>query len=257
MKAVTTGSWDPQQALGLCRAFMAEWMGGVEAGDGVSAAELEATERALGFSIPPLLRDFHGLLGKRQDALRLQDPMLRPDEFYLDGPDIPVIREENQGSVLWGFPCDGGLDSEMKWKDAHSGSAARWRDYGQPLSAFLLEAVIGEACSASRCTPSTATWMRRATAAPCPTRSNPLSFHRAGAAVPTLVPVTRSASARPVRGAEARQAGGMYAAGMPVPRRHRDLRGPERPASASRHAAWPTRSVPSGVFVTSTHRQQH
>lgn len=144
MKAVTTGSWDPQRTLGLCRAFMDEWMGGVEAGDGLSAAELEAAERALGFSIPPLLRDFHGLLGKRQDALRLQDPMLRPGEFYLDGPDILVIREENQGSVLWGFPCEGGLDSEMKWKDVHSGSAARWRDYGQPLSAFLLEAVIGE-----------------------------------------------------------------------------------------------------------------
>jgi len=144
MKAVTTGSWDPQRTMELCRAFMDEWMGGVEADDGFSAAELAAVEEDLGFSIPPLLRDFHGLLGRRQDALRLQDPMLRPGEFYLDGPDILVIREENQGSALWGVPYGDGLDFEVKWKDAHNGSAARWRDYGQPLSAFLLEAVMGE-----------------------------------------------------------------------------------------------------------------
>ena len=55
-----------------CRVRNGRW-GGVEAGDGFSAAELEAAERALGFSIPPLLRDFHDLSGKRQDALRLQD----------------------------------------------------------------------------------------------------------------------------------------------------------------------------------------
>ncbi|MFR9780774.1 hypothetical protein ACL02O_32620 [Micromonospora sp. MS34] len=144
IEAITTGSWDPRRTLELCRAFMDEWMGGVEAEDGFSAAELAAAEEALGFSIPPLLREFQGLLGKRQDALRLQDPVLRPDEFYLDGPDILVVREENQGGALWGVPYGDGPDFEVKWKDLYNGSAARWRDYGQPLSAFLLEAVMGE-----------------------------------------------------------------------------------------------------------------
>jgi hypothetical protein len=125
MEAVTTGSWDPQRTLELCRAFMDEWMGGVEADDGFSAAELAAAEEDLGFSIPPLLRGFHGLLGKRQDALRLQDPMLRPDEFYLDGPDILVIREENQGSALWGVPYGDDLDFEVEPQDrARPGTAA-------------------------------------------------------------------------------------------------------------------------------------
>ncbi|MGW5672093.1 hypothetical protein [Micromonospora sp. NPDC003776] len=88
VEVATTGSWDPRRALELCRAFMDEWMGGIEADDGFSAAELAAVEEALGFSFPPLLRDSHGLLGKRQDALRLHDAMLRPAEFYFDGPGV-------------------------------------------------------------------------------------------------------------------------------------------------------------------------
>lgn len=120
-------------------------MGGLGPDDGWSESEILAAEERLGFRIPAPLREFYGLLGRRDDLLRIQDPVLGPHDLYLDEEDILVVRHENQGSVLWGFPCGAGPDPEVMWKDRHSGSAARWRDYREPLSAFLLESVLEEA----------------------------------------------------------------------------------------------------------------
>ncbi|WP_436528165.1 hypothetical protein [Actinoplanes sp. HUAS TT8] len=144
VERLSTRSWDPPRAIDLCRAFMDEWMGGLGSDDGYSEVELSAAEESLGFRIPPLLRQFYGLLGKREDVLSLQDPVAGPRDLYLDGPDILVIRGENQGSALWGVPFGDEPDPAVQWYDGSAGSSARWREYGQPLSAFLLEAIITE-----------------------------------------------------------------------------------------------------------------
>ncbi|MEU4564844.1 hypothetical protein AB0F72_41240 [Actinoplanes sp. NPDC023936] len=156
---------------------MNEWRGGLHPGDGCSAAELDAAEQALGFTIPPLLRQFHGLLGNRDDVLRTQDPVLRPRQLHLDGPDILVIREENQRGVLWGFEYGEAPDPPMRWKDLHRGSAAIWRDYGQPLSAFLVESVLGE-CLAGGSLPTIYAYLDEAVWRTVPDHFAPLSLPR-------------------------------------------------------------------------------
>lgn len=144
----------PPDAAGVCEIagrLITEWFGPIQAGDGYSPQEIADTERALGFALPAALRWIYRELGRRDDLVRRQDPLLVLDALRIRD-DILVFREENQRVALWGVQTADVAhdDPPVVWQDLNtSGGDAPWQPYQDRLSAALLELILSESMLAT------------------------------------------------------------------------------------------------------------
>lgn len=126
--------------------FAADWREPLGDGDGYGSAVLDEAEQRLGVRLPAALREAYGLLGRRDDLLRNQDRLRRPDQLYVAGGAL-VYHTENQGAAEWGI-----LLEDITAEDPRTAirlsladtSAQRWEPWTARLSVALVELVMSE-----------------------------------------------------------------------------------------------------------------
>lgn len=126
--------------------FVAEWHTPLQAGDGYSAAELDAAEQRLGLKLPLALREWYQLAGQREDITSMQNFLVSPEELGIHEENgLLVFHCENQQVVEWGVQAsDLGLADPPVWLD-DSGLHDTQQEPIQEnntLSEFVLQMVV-------------------------------------------------------------------------------------------------------------------
>ncbi len=148
--AATPSAARPADRWERLRGFVKKWyLTPLRPKDGNSQSEIDAAERALrkhhsGFRLPPVLREWYGLVGRRLDG-ECQDPPIPLAELTIRDGVLRFLRE-NQDC------CDAGVRVEDCEQDdppvvVDLGDAAPgvgWQERGLPLSEFLLRHVLAE-----------------------------------------------------------------------------------------------------------------
>lgn len=98
--------------------------------DGATPAQCEAAGRALGFSLPPALREFHLAVGRMPQFMHGFQRFAAPDEWWLSDGKL-VFLEENQGVCHWAADADGRV---YQAGDPHGGP---WEAEDVDLAEFL------------------------------------------------------------------------------------------------------------------------
>jgi hypothetical protein len=91
---------DRAEAWRFLTRFAADWRSPLTADDGYNSSALDEAEQRLGVRLPTALREVYGLLGRRDDLIRNQDRLQRPDELYISKGAL-VYHTENQGAAEW------------------------------------------------------------------------------------------------------------------------------------------------------------
>jgi hypothetical protein len=126
--------------------FAADWRAPLVADDGYDSAELDAAEQRLGVRLPTTLREAYALLGRRDDLVRNQDRLQRPEQLYIHEGAL-VYHTENQGAAEWGILLDDVAAEDpatFYLLNLADKSAERWEPWTQRLSAALVELVMSE-----------------------------------------------------------------------------------------------------------------
>lgn len=93
---------------GYFRALFADLDGPPGAGDGTSAADLDAAERRLGVRLPPVLRAYFLVAGKLQRFNRAYERLLTSSEWVLDRRKL-VFAGDARGRERYAVPISGRL----------------------------------------------------------------------------------------------------------------------------------------------------
>ncbi len=126
--------------------FAADWRAPLRAEDGFADADLHEAERRLGVPLPSTLREAYLLFGRRDDLVRNQDRLERPDGLYVREGAL-VYQTENQGAAEWGVLLDdvGQADPPTFYRASLADpSTERWEPWTQRLSVALLELFMAE-----------------------------------------------------------------------------------------------------------------
>lgn len=126
--------------------FAAEWRAPLEIGDGYGAAVLDEAEERLGVRVPAALREVYGLLGRRDDLLRNENRLLRPEQLYLSKGAL-VYNTENQGAAEWGILLEDLITEDPPTVIRSSladASAERWEPWTARLSVAVMDLVMSE-----------------------------------------------------------------------------------------------------------------
>ena len=95
-----------QDRWSLLKDFIAEWHSPLQAGDGYSAAELDAAEQRLGLKLPVVLRECYGFAGRFIETFSV-DPYaftyLNELSIEEDGREMLWLFAETQAIVSWGI----------------------------------------------------------------------------------------------------------------------------------------------------------
>ncbi len=118
------------------------------AASGVSAEQIEALEAELGIRLPPAVREFHGLVGRRRDLFSNQDVLLSivQRQMYVDEGAL-IVRHENQGACRWGILLEH-LDHEdppvVVLADLADKSQEQWEPWTRTFSAAVIAWLVYE-----------------------------------------------------------------------------------------------------------------
>lgn len=128
--------------------FVADWHAPLQDGDGYSEEELDAAERRLGFALPTALREWYGLIGKREDIVARQNFLVSPDDLEISEENgLLIFHSENQQVVEWGIqPCDLSIADPPVWLDdsgMHDDPQEPIRE-NDTLSEFVLQMIVLE-----------------------------------------------------------------------------------------------------------------
>jgi hypothetical protein len=152
MSSVEITAWmraaldDRAEAWRFLTQFAAEWRTPLGAGDGYESSALDEAEERLGVRLPAALREVYELLGRRDDLLRNQDRLQRPEELYLSQGAL-VYQTENQGAAKWGILLEDITAEDppavyrLSLADA---SAERWEPWTARLSVAVTDLVMSE-----------------------------------------------------------------------------------------------------------------
>lgn len=143
----------PSSSSGVCEVaerFVTAWFGPLAEADGCASDEIANAENELGFRLPAALRWLYSRLGRRDDLVRRQDPLLEIENLSTDEASL-VFRRENQQCALWGvrFADIEDEDPPVAWKNPQDGDDAPWQQYQDRLSAALLELILSESMLSS------------------------------------------------------------------------------------------------------------
>lgn len=134
--------------------FAEYWLGEpLAATSGVSAEQLDTREAALGVQLPPSVREFYGLFGRRHDLFSNQDVLLSvvQRQIYVDEGAL-IVRHENQGACRWGILLEhlGQEDPPVVvLADLADKSQERWAPWTKTFSAAVVQWLVYESCMRS------------------------------------------------------------------------------------------------------------
>lgn len=126
--------------------FAADWRAPLQAGDGYDSATLDAAEHRLALRMPPALREACALLGRRDDLLRNEDELLRPDELFVCEGAL-VYQAAHQATAHWGILLDDlTADDPPAFirVDLADKAAECWEPWTGQLSVALVELVMSQ-----------------------------------------------------------------------------------------------------------------
>jgi hypothetical protein len=125
----------------LMREFLSRWYSPLSPADGFSEEDLAVAERRLGFPLPPALREWYGLAGRRKDVWSRQDELLPPEKCYIANG-VLVFYVENQSVVRWGVRLSerGQEDPPVVVEDEEA--PGRWRTENASTSEFALQMLV-------------------------------------------------------------------------------------------------------------------
>ena len=134
--------------------FAEYWLGEpLDATSGVPAEQIEAREAELGVRLPPAVREFYGLVGRRHDLFSNQDVLLSlvQRQIYVDEGAL-IVRHENQGVCRWGILLEH-LDQEdppvVVLADLADKSHGQWEPWTETFSAAIVQWLVYESCMRS------------------------------------------------------------------------------------------------------------
>lgn len=137
---------DRAEAWRFLTRFAADWRSPLSAGDGYDSCALDEAEQRLGVRLPAALREVYGLLGRRDDLIRNQDRLQRPDELYISKGAL-VYNTENQGAAQWGILLKDLITEDPPTVIRSSladASAERWEPWTERLSVAVTDLVMSE-----------------------------------------------------------------------------------------------------------------
>jgi hypothetical protein len=137
---------DRAEAWRFLTRFAADWRAPLGADDGFEPAVLMEAEERLAVRLPAALREVYALLGRRDDLLRNQERLLRPERLYLSEGAL-VYQTENQGAAEWGILLGDITAEDPPAVIRHSladTAAERWEPWTARLSVALMHLVMAE-----------------------------------------------------------------------------------------------------------------
>lgn len=87
------------------KTFFNGWFGPLGPADGHDEPSIRAAEQRLNVRLPPSLREWYALAGKRANVWSRQDHFLSPEELRIEDKRL-VIYVENQSVVNWAIPLE-------------------------------------------------------------------------------------------------------------------------------------------------------
>jgi hypothetical protein len=84
----------------LLTQFIADWYRPLRADDGYSSKDLDLLQKRIGFSLPPAIREFYQLAGRRNDIWSVQDTLLPIEQVSLENG-VLEFYVENQSVTSW------------------------------------------------------------------------------------------------------------------------------------------------------------
>ncbi|MGI5187692.1 hypothetical protein ACQEVI_06055 [Promicromonospora sp. CA-289599] len=148
---VAEAAVDRSSAWRFVTRFAEYWLGEpLTASSGVSAEQIETREADLGVQLPPAVREFYGLVGRRHDLFSNQDVLLSivQRQMYIDDGAL-IVRHENQGVCRWGILLEH-LDQEdppvVVLADLADKSQEQWEPWTETFSAAVVQWLVYESC---------------------------------------------------------------------------------------------------------------
>lgn len=142
---------DRSSAWRFLARFAGYWLGEpLAASSGVSAEQIEAHEVELGVRLPPSVREFYELAGRRHDLFSNQDVLLSivQRQIYVDEGAL-IVRHENQGACWWGILLEH-LDQEdppvVVLADLADRAQEQWEPWNETFSAAIVQWLVYESC---------------------------------------------------------------------------------------------------------------
>ncbi|MDR7384418.1 SMI1/KNR4 family protein [Promicromonospora iranensis] len=145
---------DRSSAWRFVERFAEYWLGKpLDAASGVPAEQIDACEADLGIRLPPALREFYGLFGRRRDLFSIQDTLLSVVQrgMYIDEGAL-IVRHENQVVCRWGILLEH-LDQAdppvVVLVDRADERQERWVPWTETFSAAVVQWLVYESCMRS------------------------------------------------------------------------------------------------------------
>ncbi|TNY37808.1 SMI1/KNR4 family protein [Thermomonospora catenispora] len=129
------------------RRYVTEWLG-VPLQDwyGYTERELCKAEELLGVRLPPAVRDFYLMLGRRRELTGNQDQVVPPG-WEDESAQVLVFRVENQHCAEWGIPAHLLHLADPPvwyWANGAPGEPEPWRPFLESFSLAAVEIVLSE-----------------------------------------------------------------------------------------------------------------
>ncbi|GAA1875099.1 hypothetical protein [Myceligenerans crystallogenes] len=148
---VAEAARDRASALRFVVRFAECWLGEpLDVTSGALGGQMDAREADLGVRLPPAVREFHGLVGRRHDLFSNQDVLLSivQRQVYIDEGAL-IVRHENQGSCRWGILL-GDLEEDdppvVVLADLADKAHERWEPWTGTFSAAASQWLVYESC---------------------------------------------------------------------------------------------------------------
>jgi hypothetical protein len=145
---------DRSSAWRFVARFAECWLGEpLDAASGVPAEQIEALEADLGTRLPPAVREFQRLAGRRHEMFSIQDTLLSVVQrrMYIDEGAL-IVRHENQGVCRWGIlleHLDRADPPVVVLVDRADKTQERWEPWTETFSAAVVQWLVYESCMRS------------------------------------------------------------------------------------------------------------
>lgn len=123
------------------REFADQWYPPLTPADGDPAEVLDSAESRLAVALPPALREWYGIAGRRQDIWSRQDTFLRPEDLGVE-EDHLVFSVENQAVVRWGLRVADLSSEDPPVFVSSMDEPGAWIEESDSISLFAIQTII-------------------------------------------------------------------------------------------------------------------
>jgi hypothetical protein len=128
---------------GIVRRVFEDWRTPLGPGDGVAPEAIAAAERRMGVALPAALREWYGMVGRRDDLLGGGNYLMAPERLAVRNDGMIVFYGENQTVCWWAVRAeDGGVeDPPVYFAERVMGE---WEVEDPTVSQFILQMTLLE-----------------------------------------------------------------------------------------------------------------